>query len=426
MSKIIQTSSGPDRDFQYIKQMNLINRMSFERWTFASFIILAFFGAILRYMLCFPLPGFSYMNILHAHSHYAFGGWVFLALMILIMRQIPQYRTTTFKWLMFIALISSLGMLISFSIQGYKAVSIAFSTLFLLVTYWFAAFAYPKLKFKDDQNSSLLIKAGIWCLVLSSIGPLALGVLKATGNTGAIYQNAIYFYLHFQMNGWMLLATLGLVFKSYLRFSHAESKSIRRWLYAFILSGFPLFFIFTLWSKPSAWVTEIAFISALINAVSWFVIIEKSFSTLKNAPLMIQTALLAVSLKVFFQVLVCVPQIGEWTFSNRNLIIGYVHLLTLGCVTPVLLHLFTSHLNLKYIERSYIALVALYLVLLFIQPVLSLYRIAIPDYQHLLLCISLLFCLSGFCYYVKLFPFPKLKNFNKQQFQTFLTKPMQL
>jgi hypothetical protein len=397
--------------------MNIVNRIDFERWTFASFIILAFFGAILRYMLCFPLTGLSYMNILHAHSHYAFGGWIFLALTILITRHLPIKKPFALKWLMLIALMSSLGMLISFSIQGYKAISIIFSTLFLLVTYWFAWIAYPKLKLLNDQSSQLMLKAGICCLVISSFGPLALGALKAAGNTGLLYQNAIYFYLHFQMNGWMLLTTLGLIFKNYSLFGDAANRSIRPWLYAFILSAFPLFFIFTLWSKPSSLVTEIAFLAALINAASWFSIIQKSFRMLKKAPLMIQAALLAVSLKVVFQILVCVPQIGEWTFSNRNLIIGYVHLLTLGCVTPVLMHLFTRHLNLKYIERSYIALVVLYLILLFIQPVLSLFRIAIPNYQHLLLCISLLFCLSGLCYYRKLYPWTKLKDFIKQQFQ---------
>jgi len=362
------------------------------------------------------------MNILHAHSHYAFGGWVFLGLTILLSKHLSLASSSSFKWLMLIALLSSLGMLISFSVQGYKLVSIAFSTLFLFVTYWFAWLAYPKLNLKNDPDSNLLLRAGIWCLVLSSIGPLALGALKATGNTGPVYQNAIYFYLHFQMNGWMLLTALGLIFKNYLQPVKATIKSVRPYLWAFILSGFPLFFIFTLWSKPSPWVGEIAFLAALINAVSWFGILQKTFCMLRKAPLMIQVALLAVSLKVLFQILVCIPQIGEWTFSNRNLIIGYVHLLTLGCVTPVLLHLFARHLDIKYLERSYITLVALYLVLLFIQPVLSLYRIEIPNYQHLLLCVSLLFCLSGLCYYRKLYPFPKLKNFTKQQFQISLTR----
>lgn len=402
--------------------MNLINSINFERWTFVSFIILAFFGAILRYMLCFPLPGLSYMNILHAHSHYAFGGWVFLALVILLSKHLSLSSSSGFKWLIFIALLSSIGMLVSFSIQGYKAISIAFSTLFLFVTYWFATLVYPKLNFIEDVNSRLFVKAGIWCLVLSSIGPLALGALKASGNTGSIYQNAIYFYLHFQMNGWMLLAVLGLVFNNYVRFSKSAGISVRPWIYAFILSSFPLFFIFTLWSKPSSWIGDIAFLAALVNAVSWFGIIQKTLCIIKKAPLMIQAALFAVSLKVVFQILVCIPQIGEWTFSNRNLIIGYVHLLTLGCVTPVFLHLFTRHLNLKYIERFYIALVVLYLVLLFIQPVLSLYRISIPNYQPLLLCISLLFCLCGLFYYRKLYPFSKLKNISKHHFQITLTR----
>lgn len=402
--------------------MNLINSINFERWTFASFIILAFFGAILRYMLCFSLPGISYMNILHAHSHYAFGGWVFLGLTILISRSLSIASSSAFKLLMLIALMSSLGMLISFSIQGYKVVSIAFSTLFLFVTYWFAWLAYPKFHTKNDSSSSLLLKAGIWCLVLSSIGPLALGALKATGNTGPVYQNAIYFYLHFQMNGWMLLTALGLIFKNYLQADKSSIKSVRPCLWAFILSGFPLFLIFTLWSKPSPWINAIAFTAALINAVSWFYIVKKTFRALRQLPLMIQVALLAISFKVLFQMLVCVPQIGEWTFSNRNLIIGYIHLITLGCVTPVLLHLFTRHVSLKYIEISYIVLVVIYLCLLFIQPVLSLYSIMIPNYQHLLLCISLLFCCSGICYYRKLYCRPILKNLTKQQFNISLIR----
>lgn len=402
--------------------MHLINKISFERWAFASFIILAFFGAILRYMLCLPLPALSYMNILHAHSHYAFGGWIFLALVILITRLMPEHRPAAFKWLMFMALLSSLGMLISFSVQGYKAISIAFSTLFLLITYWFAWLVYPKLSLKDAPNASLFLKAGIWCLVISSIGPLALGALKASGNTGPVYQNAIYFYLHFQMNGWMLLTVLGLAFKDFFNIDHSSHHKIRPWIYAFIFSGFPLFFIFTLWSKPSSWLVEIAFIAALVNAVSWFGILQQSFCWLKKAPLMIQVALLAVSLKVVFQILVCIPQIGDWTFSNRNLIIGYVHLITLGCVTPILLHLFSRHLNVKNIERSYIALVIFYLFLLFIQPVLSLYKIMIPNYQQLLLGVSLLFCYSGICYYRKLYGTPIRKHVIKQQFHISLTR----
>lgn len=395
--------------------MSFIHRISFERWTFLSFIILAFFGAILRYMLCYPLHGLNYMNILHAHSHYAFGGWVFLALVILVNRNLQQPVSASMKWLLLFALISSLGMLVSFSLQGYKVVSIAFSTLFLLATYWFAVITLPRLRLKDHPNAVLLIKAGIWCLVISSIGPLALGVLKATGNTGAIYQNAIYFYLHFQMNGWMLLTALGLVVKEYLSAGRSQA-SARPWLYTFILSNFPLFIIFTLWSKPFPWISELAFIIALVNAVSWFGMMQKMGGLLKGLPLLIRIALLAVSLKVLFQILVCIPQVGQWTFSNRNLIIGYVHLITLGCVTPVLLHLFTRKLQIKKLEMLYISLVVIYLVLLFIQPLLSLYRISIPNYQQLLLGISVLFCLSGLCYYIKLFCRPQTRKFTSQPF----------
>lgn len=403
--------------------MKWVETINFERWTFLNFILLALFGVLLRCMLCFPLPALNYLNILHAHSHFAFSGWMFMALVILLIKQMPPNTLLTFKWILLLTQIVSFGMLISFSLQGYKAISIIFSTLFLFISYWFSYAAYNKLANKEDKVSGMLIKASLWFLVISSLGPLALGALKATGNTGIVYQNAIYFYLHFQMNGWMLFAALALISSRFIKLDNYTQRNLGPWVNMFILSSIPLFFIFTLWSKPSSLLQIIALVGALLNVLSWAVLIHKLKNKVENLPFLIRIAVLAISIKVVFQVLVCVPQIGEWAFSNRNLIIGYVHLITLGCITPVIFSLFIKQQVVRSAEKFYVLLVVTYLAILFFQPVLGLFHIVIPHLQQCLLIVSLLFCLSGIIFYNKLLSQFKSKSISN--FQTSFTKIFQ-
>src|SRR5687768_12768603 len=100
----------------------------FRRWALLSFfwfVIAGAMGAFLRLQLFNPVVEMNYKHFLHGHSHLAFLGWVFNALYIsLIYAYIPAQvkRYHVLFWLLQVAV---LGMLISFPIQGYKAVSIS-------------------------------------------------------------------------------------------------------------------------------------------------------------------------------------------------------------------------------------------------------------------------------------------------------------
>src|SRR5690606_23865172 len=60
--------------------------------------------------------------------------------------------------------------------------------------------------------SLAFIKASLICLVLSSIGPWMLAILSANQLNGSDwYDVAIYYYLHFQYNGWLTLGLIGIV-----------------------------------------------------------------------------------------------------------------------------------------------------------------------------------------------------------------------
>jgi hypothetical protein len=375
---------------------SLISRINYPKTILLNFVVLSLAGVVLRYLHCFP-ANLNYLNILHAHSHFAFAGWMFMALALLISRQIGQQDHPAFKRILFLTLLYSFGMLVSFYIQGYKAVSIAFSTLFLIATYQFCFFVYRK-ALPEGKVFRKLLRCALVFLVISSLGPFALGLLKAQGYTGAAFQNSIYFYLHFQMNGWMLFAVLALVLKDV-----QETKSLTNRLSVFIVSTYFLFFMFTLWSHPGNLLKSLAILAALANAISWFAVLY-SVKGFLSKTIFYNSAMLAITLKVILQVLVCLPWLGEWVFANRNLIIGYVHLLTLGCITPVILHHFTDFElpgKLQRVNYAYVALTVIYLLLLFTQPMLSLLQITIGHFQYCLLFVSIAYAAIGLIYWYK-------------------------
>src|SRR5699024_1553978 len=110
--------------------------------------------------------------------------------------------------------ITSLVMFIAFLYQGYGLVSIILSTLHIFVEYWTASFIFRHLKMGAfrSQISNLFIKGSLVALLLSSLGPFALGYISSTGmKESAFFDMAIYFYLHFQYNGWLYLFLIGLL-----------------------------------------------------------------------------------------------------------------------------------------------------------------------------------------------------------------------
>jgi hypothetical protein len=305
--------------------------------------------------------------------------------------------TKSLKRVLFLGLLSAYGMLLSFSWQGYGAISICFSTLFVLVTYRFTYLALrgQPLKARVNPIAARLLEASLAFLCLSSLGPFTLGPLAAMGlKQSSCYTDAIYWYLHFQMNGFMTLGALGLLATT------LPGKGFRGigWINIFVGSTIPLYCLFTLWGKPGITLGILAWIGTVSNLISWLMVGIRYRHYRCRFSFLEKTALIALTLKCIFQVLVCLPAVGSWTFSNRNLIIGYVHLLTLGIIMPLLV---AQLLRNEFIERcklvcaanyGFILLVIVYLCLLFLQPFLSLFAVVIPGYQLLLflLCLSFL------------------------------------
>ncbi|WP_235923497.1 hypothetical protein [Psychroflexus aurantiacus] len=196
----------------------------------------------------------NYNYVVHAHSHIALLGWVYLGLSSFIVyffiskSKVKKHYTRIF-WATQVCLI---GMLIAFPVQGYALMSITFSTLFMLVSYVFFGFIlrHTQAEFKL-KKSFLLIKHALFYMALSSFGPWALGAIMTTlGKTSVWYKLAIYFYLHFQYNAWFVLAVIGLlVFILEKYHFRIKTQPFTKFIYLIHIGIFGSFFQSTLWAS---------------------------------------------------------------------------------------------------------------------------------------------------------------------------------
>jgi hypothetical protein len=295
-----------------------------------------------------PVAGLNYKNFLHGHSHLAFLGWIFNALFVaLLFAYLPGHRKK-YRLLFWLLQVAVVGMLISFPIQGYAAVSITFSTLHILLSYLFAAKFLRDVRQQEQQldlhqPSLRWVKWGLGFMVLSSLGPFALGAIMAKGLAGTpLYQLAIYFYLHFQYNGWFTFAVFGLFFwlleRNGIGYNLRYGRNFLGLMAATALAGFALS---TLWVHPPAWVFGLGAVAAAAQVVAGgyflrlFLPLRKSLGKALSLPVrgLLLLAGLALALKIILQTASALPAVADLAYLFRNFTIGYLHLVFLGFVS---------------------------------------------------------------------------------------------
>src|SRR5688572_15560443 len=122
--------------------------------------IVALLGFTLRSKILFPIPFIDYRSYLSAHSHFAFAGWAGMALtVLLIYNLLPIYLSSrkVYLWILVAIEVSSLGMAVSFPLQGYGTWSIFFSSCYIVVNYVFAFVFIGDIKKANLENSTRLL-----------------------------------------------------------------------------------------------------------------------------------------------------------------------------------------------------------------------------------------------------------------------------
>lgn len=321
------------------------------KFSLINLLIVALLGLLMRYKIGFEFPYFNQKSLQHSHSHFAFAGWISHTLMVLMISYLNKKSTSPvdlkkYNGILAANLICSYGMLVSFIIQGYGAYSIAFSTASLFVSYAFGYYYIKHLKqLPSDDLSKKWFTAAVFFNIISSLGTFFLAYMMITKNIHEEeYLASIYYYLHFQYNGWFFFTCMGLLY-GLLNLKKVDNPFFDITFKLFLFSCLPAYFLSTLWANLPLWLYILTVIAAIMQVVAWYkfliIIVTTKKEYLTNFPYFLRYILLfiafAVSIKVVLQLGSTIPSVSKLAFGFRPIVIAYLHLVLLAIISLFLL-----------------------------------------------------------------------------------------
>lgn len=307
-------------------------------WGLVSLTIVALYGFTMRYKILFSLPFLEQKNLLHAHSHFAFTGWVshvlFTGLAFILWPYIPIEKKKKYPILIGVNWFIALGMLISFTIQGYGKFSILFSTLSMIFVVFFTIFyTRDANKYAKKGRFRRWAIIGLLLNILSSAGPILLAYVMITKSLHHNFTVAgLYYYLHFQYNGWFFFGMMALVVTML-----PDLPVLSRYLKIFAICVIPTYLLSILWANLPIWLYIIAVTAIFVEFGTWIFFIRRCFSKMKITHIepkwiriFFYAAIIAITLKFILQVFSVIPSLSQLVFGFRPIIIAYLHLILLG------------------------------------------------------------------------------------------------
>lgn len=320
------------------------------KFSLINLSLVALVGVIMRYKIGFEFPFLNQKNLQHSHSHFAFAGWVSHTLMVLMISYLQskttELKTHKYKIVLIANLIASYGMLISFIYQGYAFFSISFSTVSILISYFFTFYYLEDLKkITVPAVAVKWFKASLFFLVISSIGTFSLGYMMATKTmTEQPYLASIYYYLHFQYNGWFFFVCMGLLY-DFLNLNRQKTFYTTAF-YIFAFTCIPTYLLSVLWLKLPLWLLIFTAVCALLQVYAWVrllyilikgrIYLSQSFSFWLNT--IFYLVGFSLSLKLLLQLASTIPALSTLTQSFRPIVIAYLHLVLLAVISLFLLY----------------------------------------------------------------------------------------
>lgn len=394
-----------------------------------NFLLVSILGVVLRYKILYSLPFVDQKYLLHAHSHFAFAGWITQTLMVLMVaylsKQSGKNEFQSYHKILIANLITAYGMLLSFPFQGYGPVSITFSTLSVFTFY---VFAFQFWKSLNKLPVSTLIhswfKVSLLIGVLSSFGTFGLAYMMAN----KIYNqdwflSAIYFYLHFQYNGWFFFAGMGLLFTLFPS-SLLASRKTKIVFILFAISVVPAYILSILWLHIPLVIYAIVVIASILELIACFMLMRilienRTFIFFKSNSIgtyLLCLSAFALCLKLLLQVGSTIPMLQQYIFGFRTVIIAYLHLVLLGVFSFFLIGfmIYEQLLNVnkltKYGVIVFVIGVILNEVVLMLQGLASIRYTVFPFANQLLFGIAIILFLGIFMIRFSQKPIRQQKN----------------
>jgi hypothetical protein len=326
------------------------NKILWAQVSIFNLCVVALLGFILRSKMVFDLPEINFLNLLDAHFHFAFGAWITLALMLLLVHELlpdPVNNGPAYRWIFAGLVFTSFVILLSTVFNNVRLLTTFFSSLYILITWFFSWVFLTHLSTADvNKTVRLLSVSAIGSLVLSSAGPIILIYLHEIRSTQPFFfRDAQYLYLHLQYNGFFTLAIFALVFhKLYPRISTSVQQRFYYFSVLLCVSILPSLFLSFLWQDPNILFRIIAIIGSILIfiSVAWFIVFASRLFEMLNLvePAVRYIVVLSVSafiLKMILLGLTIFTPVGNAVFGDRPIIIGFLHLVFLGFVSSFVL-----------------------------------------------------------------------------------------
>ncbi len=298
-------------------------------------------GVVLRMQFVYPIGGFPFSYVVHAHSHIGFLGWVFNGFFALAFKLFILEEDRAWFWRLFwVCQVGVLGMLVAFPIQGYALWSIVFSTLHLVGSIVFVIRLMRRNR--AGPVAGLALKVGCWFLLVSSVGPFAMGPIMVTDLKDTIWKDlGIYYYLHFQYNGWFVFFLIAAALEQWgSRVSAVLVGRLGRTLWLLAVGVVLTYAQSALWLDGMVWISWVAGIGgviqvyAVIRLLGEFRGLGRLFENSWAEGLGRCVAALFL-LKVLLQVVAVFPGVSALG-AQHFVVIAFLHLVFLGVVTPML------------------------------------------------------------------------------------------
>lgn len=323
---------------------------------FFLFIITAISGIWMRAIPFFPSLAYEYENILHAHSHVAILGWAFLGIIIIFIAQLWNDMELSQKrkaiLLVVVLFVVTILMFGAFIYQGYATYSIIMSTIHIFIEYWAIYFIFKHVKSQKNSSSvgRLYIYGALISLFISTLGPFFLGFLGAFGlRDSNLFEMTIYFFLHFQYNGWLFLFLIGtFIYILERKRITIRTSRLRNGFRIYFISLFPWYISSIMWADIG---DSMAIFAAIGNVGQWagviFIIMSFSnawqtleISSAKLTTVLLKTTFLLLFIKSSMELGLIIPPLANLVYDSRSIVIGYLHLTLLGFVSLFILSQF--------------------------------------------------------------------------------------
>lgn len=340
----------------------------FVHLTFLLFIITAITGFIMRAMpFQNTFANIPFENILHAHSHLALLGWCFLGAFLIFValfwenfknsKEVSAIIITTF--------IVTIIMFIAFLAQGYALYSIILSTVHIFIEYWVISFIWRQLKDlkKLSKTGTLFMKGALITLFVSTLAPFTLGGIAAAGlKDSQFFDMAVYFYLHFQYNGWLFFYLIGmLLFILAKRNIILDQRTLTTGFFIYFIALLPNYLLSILCGDLGIDLTGLAMLGGIGQWIGVLTIIIAFWNVWKKIVdyfsnfigFWLYVIFILLLMKSTMELGLISPTIANSVYDTRNIIIGYLHLTLLGFVSIFILTQYQMLNIFKVNERKF-------------------------------------------------------------------------